>query len=350
MRTHPFSASAIALAVTLAAGYAGAQPRQGDFIARNVTFADGESLAEVRLHYTTLGTLRKDANGLATNAVLVLHGTGGSGSGFLSPSFAGELFGPGKLLDSAHYFIVLPDNVGHGRSSKPSDGMRMRFPHYGYGDMVALQHRLVTEGLRVTRLRLVIGTSMGCMHAWISGYTYPGFADGLVPLACAPTQIAGRNRMMRRMILDFIRTDPDWKGGEYTTQPRGLRASLGMLYKMTSAPLVQHRQAPTRDAADSVISTYIESRFGSSDANDMLYHFDASRDCDPSPFLEQIPSPVLAINSADDLVNPPELGVVEKLLTRVKMARFVMIPTSERSRGTAPTPSPRSGAGTWLSS
>lgn len=332
MRSRLISTAAVPLLV-IGSINLGAQPKVGDFIARHVAFSTGETLPDVRLHYTTLGTLRRDPAGRARNAVLVLHGTGGSGTGFLSAGFAGELFGPGKLLDSARYYIILPDNVGHGRSSKPSDGLRMRFPRYGYADMVALQHRLLTEGLGVNHLRVVMGTSMGCMHAWIWGYTYPDFADGLVPLACAPTQIAGRNRMMRRMILDFIRTDPDWKEGEYTEPPRGLKASLGMLYMMTSAPLVQQRQAPTQSAADSVISAYIESGYRASDANDMLYHFDASRDYDPSPHLERVTAAVLAINSGDDFVNPPELGIVEKLLPRVRNARFVLIPTSERTRG-----------------
>ncbi|MGQ0648311.1 MAG: alpha/beta fold hydrolase [Gemmatimonadaceae bacterium] len=312
---------------------ANAQGSQGDFILREYTFTTGERLENVRLHYTTLGTPRRDAAGVTRNAVLVLHGTGGSGSGFLSAGFAGELFGPGKLLDTATYYVILPDNIGHGRSSKPSDGLRMKFPHYGYADMVALQHALLTQGLGVNHLRLAMGTSMGCMHAWVWGYTYPGFADGLVPLACVPAQIAGRNRMMRRMILDFIREDPDWRNGEYATQPRGLRASLGMLYMMTSAPLVQHRQAPTRDAADSAITGYIASRYRASDANDMLYHFDSSRDYDPSPHLERVTAPVLAINSADDLVNPPELGLMERLMPRVTNGQFVLIPVGERTRG-----------------
>ena len=310
-----------------------AQGAEGDAVLRNVAFASGESLADVRIHYTTLGRPRRDAAGIVRNAVLVLHGTGGTGRGFLAPTFAGELFGPGKLLDTANYFIVLPDNIGHGKSSKPSDGMRMRFPHYTYDDMVKLQYRLLTETLGVRHLRLVMGTSMGCMHAWVWGYTYPDFVDGLVPLACAPTQIAGRNRMMRRMIMNSIREDPEFKDGEYTQQPRGLRAAEQILYLMSSAPLVQHRQAPTRDRADSVIDRYVESRATAADANYMLYYFDASRDYDPSPHLEQIVAPVLAINSSDDEVNPPELGLMERLIPRVKHARYVLIPTSEQTRG-----------------
>lgn len=310
-----------------------AQGSEGDFVARNVRFASGESMNEVKLHYTTLGKLRRDAQGTVRNAVLILHGTGGSGRGFLSNAYAGSLFGPGKLLDTAQYYVILPDNIGHGGSSKPSDGMRMRFPKYGYTDMVNLQHRLLTEGLQVNHLRFVMGTSMGCMHAWVWGYTYPEFADGLVPLACAPAQIAGRNRMMRRMIQDHIMEDPDWKQGEYTSQPRGLRASLGMLFMMTSAPLIQQRQAPTRDQADSSARAYINSRFRTQDANDMLYQFESSRDYDPSPHLEKVTAHVLAINSADDLVNPPELGIVESLMPRVRHGKFILLPISPETRG-----------------
>ena len=246
---------------------------------------------------------------------------------------ARDILGPGKLLDTANYYVILPDNIGHGGSSKPSDGQRMKFPHYNYDDMVALQYRLLTEHLGVNHLRLIMGTSMGCMHAWVWGYTYPAFADGLAPMACVPPRIAGRNRMMRRMIMDYVRNDPAWKDGEYTAQPPGLRSSLGMLYMMSSAPLVQQRQAPTRDAADSTIRRYIESRFMTTDANDLLYYFDASRDYDPSPHLEKVTAPVLAVNSADDEVNPPELGLMEKLMPRVPNAKFILIPTSDATRG-----------------
>lgn len=310
-----------------------AQDTQGDFVARQVTFASGETLPEVRLHYTTLGRPRKDAAGVVRNAVLILHGTGGTGRGFLSATYGGELFASGKLLDTARYFIILPDNIGHGGSSKPSDGLRMKFPHYTYDDMVQLQHRLLTEGLGVNHLRLVMGTSMGCMHAWVWVERFPQFADGAAPLACAPTAIAGRNRMMRRMIMDDIRDDPEWRNGDYTTQPRGLRAAQGMLFMMTSAPLVQQRQAPTREAADSLIRRYIESRTAATDANDMLYYFDASRDYDPSSQLGQVTTPVLAINSADDAVNPPELGLMERLIPQVKGAKYILIPTSDQTRG-----------------
>lgn len=304
-----------------------------DFVVHDFKFADGESLPELRLHYIALGTPRRDAKGVVRNAVLVLHGTTGSGAGFLSRNFAGELFGPGQLLDTAKYFVVLPDGIGHGGSSRPSDGLHARFPHYTYDDMVDAQHSLLTQGLGVNHLKLVMGTSMGCMHAWVWGERYPDFVDGLVPLACAPTQIVGRNRMMRTMIMDFIRDDPAWNGGEYTRQPAGLRPAMGMLFVLTSAPKVQLTTAPTRDDADRQIRAYLDRAVATHDANDVLYAFDASRDYDPSPGLEKITARVLAINSADDFVNPPELGVVERLMPRVKRGRFVLLPISDKTRG-----------------
>jgi homoserine O-acetyltransferase len=267
------------------------------------------------------------------NAVMILHGTGGTGRAFLSPTYAGELFGPGKLLDTARFYVVLPDGIGHGGSSKPSDGLHAHFPRYTYDDMVRAQQILLTQGLGVNHLRLVMGTSMGCMHAWVWGYSYPDFADGLVPLACAPAPIVGRNRMMRKMIMDDIRNDPAYVGGEYREQPKGVLAASQLLFMMTSAPQVQHRQAPTREAADSLITAYLAARVRVTDANDMLYQFDASRDYDPSPNLARVTAPVLAINSADDLVNPPELGVMERLMPQVARGRFVLLPISAQTRG-----------------
>ncbi len=308
--------------------------RQGDAILRDFAFADGGRLDSLRLHYTTLGTPRRDASGAVRNAVLVLHGTGGTGRGFLNPTYAGGLFGAGQPLDSSRYFVVLPDGIGHGQSSKPSDGLHAKFPRYGYRDMVTAQRRLLTEALGVTRLRLIIGTSMGCMHAFTWGWMYPGFADALAPMACVPTQLAGRNRMFRTMAMDAIRQDPEWKGGEYTAPPRaGLRSAMHILYLMGSAPLLQQTQAPSRDAADSVIRAYLDARIAATDANDFLYQFDASSDYDPSPHLEKIRVPVLHINSADDEVNPPELGLAERLDARMPSAKFIMIPISSRTRG-----------------
>ena len=322
-----------ALLILSCARAASGQGTSGDFVTRDFRFTTGETLPELRLHYTTLGTPRRDAQGVVRNAVMILHGTGGTGRAFLSPTYAGELFGPGKLLDTARYYVVLPDGIGHGGSSKPSDGMHAKFPRYTYDDMVRAQQILLTQGLKVNHLRLIMGTSMGCMHAWVWGYTYPDFADGLVALACAPSAIVGRNRMMRKMILDDIRNDPDYKGGEYTQQPRGVTAANQLLFMMTSAPLVQHRTAPTRDAADSAITAYLAARARGTDANDMVYQFDASRDYDPSSHLAQVTAPVLAINSADDQVNPPELGVMERLMPQVKNGKFILLPITPQTRG-----------------
>lgn len=329
MRALLTSLCTLVVATTTAA----AQPKPGDYTLPEYRFESGETLKDLRLHYVTLGTPRRDASGAVRNAVMILHGTGGTGGQFLGQGFAGELYGKGQPLDTARFYIILPDNVGHGQSSKPSDGLHMRFPHYGYTDMVKLQRILLSKALGVERPYIVMGTSMGCMHAWVWGTLFPEGVEALVPLACAPTQIAGRNRMMRRMLMDAILQDPGFKGGEYTAPPRGLRTSLGMLYMMGSAPLVQQRQAPTRDAADSVITAYLDARMKNTDANDMLYQFDASRDYDPSPLLERVKVPVLHINSADDLVNPPELGFMERLIPRVKTAKYILLPITDRTRG-----------------
>ncbi len=309
-------------------------PVQGDFAVRDFKFESGESLGEVKLHYRTIGTLQRDATGRARNAVLILHGTGGAGTNFLSAQFGGVLFGPGQLLDATKYFIILPDNVGHGQSSKPSDGLHAKFPHYNYSDMVTLQHRLLTDGLGVNHLRLVMGTSMGGMHSWVWGEMFPDFMDALMPLASLPVQLSGRNRMTRRMVIDAIKNDPDWQGGEYKTQPvRGLTSAIYTLLFMSSVPLQWYKQAPTRDTADKLFDQMVRTRLASTDANDMLYQFDSSRAYDPAPKLETIKAPLVAINSADDQVNPPELGIIEQEIKRVKRGRFVLIPISDKTRG-----------------
>jgi len=300
---------------------------------RGVRFRSGDSLSEVRLHYWTMGRPRRDAAGSVVNAVLLLHGTTGSGRQFLNPVFADEMFRPGQPLDTSAFYVVAPDNIGHGRSAKPSDGLRARFPRYGYDDMVDLQRRLLREALGVERLLLVLGTSMGCMHAWVWGTRFPGEVDGLVPLACLPTAVAGRNRMLRRMIADDILGDPGYVGGDYVRQPRGLEAALQIVFLMGSAPLVQQREAPTRDSADSLWRRWLAARLPAYDANDVLYAFDASRDYDPSARLGAITARVLFINSADDFVNPPELGVAERLIREVPRGRFVLLPVSERTSG-----------------
>lgn len=330
------SAGAFILFLVLAASGRAASypaPVEGDFTIRDFKFADGEVLPELRLHYRTAGKPQRDADGIVRNAVLILHGTGGSGQGFLSPQFAGVLFGPGQLLDATKYFIVLPDGIGHGRSSKPSDGLHARFPHYNYDDMVVAQYRLLTEGLGINHLRLVAGTSMGGMQTWVWGETYPGFMDALMPLASLPVQIAGRNRMTRRMVIDSIKNDPEWKNGEYTTQPRGLIAAIYTLLFMVSSPLQWQKIAPTRDEADKFFDNQVRVRLAQTDANDMLYQFDASRDYNPEPKLETIQAPLLAINSADDQVNPPEMGIAEREIKRVKRGRFVLLPITDQTRG-----------------
>ena len=332
-------AIAIALLLLLGASRAGAQPAaypapvEGDFVMRDFAFGNGERLPELRIHYRTLGTPVRDARGIVRNAVLVLHGTTGSGANFLTPTFAGRLFGPGQLLDARRYYVILPDGIGHGASSRPGEGLHARFPRYTYDDMVRAQYRLLTEHLGVSHLRLVMGTSMGGMHSWVWGYTYPDFMDALMPLASAPVQIAGRNRMMRRMIMDAIRNDPEWRGGDYTAQPRGLADAVHILMMMTSSPLQQQKTAPTRDAADSLLERTVRRYVQTLDANDMLYAFDASREYDPSPHLGEIRAPLLAVNSADDLVNPPELGILEREIRRVPRGRYVLIPTSDETRG-----------------
>jgi homoserine O-acetyltransferase/O-succinyltransferase len=307
---------------------------EADFTVRDFTFGTGETLPELKLHYRTIGTPRRDGSGVVRNAVLILHGTGGTGAGFLSRTFGGELFGAGQLLDATRYFIILPDGIGHGKSSKPSDGLKMKFPKYTYDDMVRAQHAMLTDGLKVNHLRLVMGTSMGAMHCWVWGEMYPDFVDGLVPLASAPTEIAGRNRVMRQMIMDSITKDPAWKNGDYTEQPRqGLMGAINILMMMTSSPLQWHKSGPTREAADKWYEDQIASRLASTDANDMLYYYNASRSYNPAPNLEKITAPVLAINSADDVVNPPELGLMEKLMPRVKRGKYMLIPTSDQTRG-----------------
>jgi len=309
-------------------------PVEGDYVVRDFRFETGDVLPSLTLHYRTLGTPRRDAAGVVRNAVMILHGTGGTGQGFLSRTFGGELFGPGQLLDASRYFIVLPDGIGHGKSSKPSDGLHAKFPKYTYDDMVRAQHAMLTDGLKVTHLRLVLGTSMGAMQCWVWGEMFPDFVDGLVPLASVPTQIAGRNRVMRKMIIDSITLDPAWKNGEYTEQPhQGLVGAINLLMMMTSSPLQWHKSGATRDAADQWYEAQIQSRLATTDANDMLYQFNASRDYDPSPNLEKITTAVLAINSADDVVNPPELGLMEQLIPRVKRGRYILIPTSDQTRG-----------------
>ncbi len=308
-------------------------PAEGDFLIRDFRFASGESLPELRLHYRTFGTPRADTHGVVRNAVLILHGTGGSGASLVRADFAGELFGPGQPLDAGRFFMVLPDGIGHGKSSKPSDGLHARFPHYGYQDMVEGEFRLLTQGLHVNHARLVMGTSMGGMHTWLWGEQHPQFMDTLMALASLPTQVSGRNRVWRRLVIDAIRNDPAWQGGEYRTQPPSLRTAIEMIWVVGSNPVLRQQEAPTRAQADQVIDGYVNERIKTEDANDILYAVDASHDYDPGPALEKIEAPLLAINSADDLINPPELQILEREIKRVPHGRAIVIPFSERTHG-----------------
>jgi homoserine O-acetyltransferase len=330
------------LALALLAGGAGAAEYpaavEGDHVLRNFRFANGEALTELRVHYRTVGTPRKGSDGTVDNAVLILHGTGGNGGNFLrqrdgSDPFAAELFGAGQPLDATRWYVVLPDGIGHGKSAKPSDGLRGRFPHYGYRDMIEAQHRLLTEALGVRHVRIVIGTSMGGMHTWLWGETWPEFMDGLVPLASLPTQISGRNRMWRRIVLDAIRTDPAWRGGDYASQPPGLRIAAEMLLFMSGNPVMRQAAAPTLVAADRFIDDGVTGMLTGLDANDLVYAVDASRDYDPGPRLEQIRAPLLAINFADDLINPPELGILEREIGRVPEGEAILIPAGAATVG-----------------
>jgi homoserine O-acetyltransferase len=309
-------------------------PVESDFVVKDFVFGNGETLPELRLHYTTVGKPVKDRSGQVTNAVLIMHGTGGTGRAFLSATFGGLLFGAGQLLDATRYYIILPDDIGHGRSSKPSDGMHMKFPRYTYTDMVKAEHQLVTEGLGVNHMRLVMGTSMGAMHTWMWGEMYPDFMDALMPLASAPVEIGGRNRMLRKMIMDSIRRDPNWNNGEYSGPLAGMVPAQFALFLMTSTPLQLYKQAPTREQADALFERrFYEPPARPTDPNDMLYYFDSSRDYNPAPGLEKIQAPLYAINSADDQVNPPELGMLEREIKRVKRGRYILIPTSDETRG-----------------
>jgi homoserine O-acetyltransferase len=321
------------LLLTAAGGAEYPAPNEGDFTARDFKFTSGETLPELRLHYRSLGKPVKDAKGVTRNAVLIMHGTTGSGAQFIRPEFAGELFGAGQPLDATKFFIILPDDIGHGKSSKPSDGMHAKFPRYGYRDMVEAEYRLLSEGLGVNHARLVMGTSMGGMHTWLWGEIHPAFMDALMPLASLPTQISGRNRAWRRIVIDTIRNDPAWNGGDYQKQPPSLRSAAEMLWFMSSNPILRQKEAPTLAKTDEVFNKYVDDYVKTADANDVLYAVEASHDYDPGPDLAKIRAPLLAINSADDLINPPELGILEREIKRVPKGRAIVIPLSVKTRG-----------------
>ena len=325
-------------AVIVASSFGGFVPAahaaEGDFVVHDFRFQSGETLPDLRLHYLTLGQPRRDAAGQVTNGVLILHGTGGTGRQFMAKQFADELYGAGQPLDTTRWYVILPDGIGHGRSSKPSDGPRSRFPHYDYDDMVHAQHLLVTEHLGVRHLRLVMGTSMGGMHTWVWGETYPDFMGALMPLACQPVAIVGRNRLWRQMVVDAIHQDPAWKGGDYEAEPReGLRTAIDLLVIAGSAPALMQKDLAARDSVDRYLQRQLQTRMASTDANDLLYQVEASRHYDPAPGLESIRVPVMFVNSADDFINPPELGNAEREIKRVKRGRFVLIPISDQTRG-----------------
>ena len=314
--------------------FAALKTSEGDYVAHDFHFKSGETMAELRLHYTTLGQPARDASGRTTNAVLIMHGTGGSGHSLLNDVFAGVLFGPGELLDANRYFIILPDGIGHGKSSKPSDGLHAHFPHYDYDDMVAADHELVEKGLGVNHLRLVMGTSMGCMHTFVWAEMYPDYMDALMPLACQAVAVAGRNRIWRKMVIDGIENDPEWKGGEYTTEPRAaFEIATDFLLIAGSAPLQMQKNYPTREAADQYLEDYRKQNAKTFDANDFLYAVSASRNYDPSSQLGKISAPVMWINSGDDFINPPELGIAEQQVKLIKNGKFVLIPASLETHG-----------------
>jgi homoserine O-acetyltransferase/O-succinyltransferase len=328
--------AAAVLAATLFAispALAAPEPVAHDHVIKDFRFRTGETLPELKIRYHTLGTPKLDAAGKVTNAVLILHGTGGSGRSFTNPLFADVLFTPGGLLDPAKYFIIIPDNIGHGASSKPSDGLRAKFPKYDYADMVEAQHALVTS-LKVDRLRLIMGTSMGCMHSFIWAETWPQGAKALMPLACQPVEIAGRNRLWRRMSIEAITSDPAWMGGDYKTQPvQGLKTAADLLILAGAAPLPLQAQLPTRAAVDDYVARELPRRIAGMDANDFVYQVDSSRTYDPSKDLEKITAPMTWVNSADDFINPPELGLAEAAMARLKTTRYVLIPATLQSRG-----------------
>jgi homoserine O-acetyltransferase len=309
-------------------------PVAGDFTLPNFRFVSGETLPALRQHYTTVGQPRRDKAGKITNAVLIMHGTTGAGTSFLSDLFAGHLFGPGQPLDAAKYYVILPDAIGHGQSSKPSNGLRMKFPKYTYDDMVVANYRLLTEHLGVQHLRLVMGTSMGGMETWVWGYTYPGFMDALLPLASLPVEIAGRNRMLRKMAIDLIEMDPAWQGGNYSTQPKvGLAGAASSMIVMGSSPKQMQKLAPTRELAEATLAKTEANFYRTLDANDFIYQFDASRDYNPAPHLGSIKAPLFAINSADDQVNPPELGILDAEIKKVTRGRYILLPITDLTTG-----------------
>ena len=308
--------------------------QSGSYDIPNFRFGTGETLPTLHLHYLTLGTPHRNPAGHTDNAVLLLHGTGGDASSLLNPVFSDVLFGPGQPLDITRYFLILPDDIGHGQSSKPSDGLHARFPAYDYDDMVRSQQIMLAEGLHIDHLRLILGTSMGCMQAFVWGETYPGYTDALAPFACLPVPLAGRNREWRYMSVSAIKADPAWLGGEYKSEPvQGLRTAADLTLLAGGAPLQLQKNYPTRQAVETYVDTAIARGIANVDANNAIFYLNASRNYNPEPNLETITVPVLWINSADDFINPPELGIAQRLVTRMPNARFILLPISDATRG-----------------
>ncbi len=334
MRTFLLASLAFLSATCGPAFAQNAAPKEADAVFKDYVFATGERLPEVKMHYTTLGTPIRDAQGNISNAVMILHGTGGTGQQFFQPQFAGELFGTGQVLDTAKYFIILPDNIGHGKSSKPSDGLRMAFPKYDYTDMIATQHQLVTKTLGIKKLKLILGTSMGCMHAFMWGARYPDSVERLAPFACLPVEIAGQNRMWRKLSIDAIKADPTWQEGNYSSPPlSGLRTAATLSLIAGANPLALQAQYPTRSAAEAYTDEALARIAVRNDANDIIYQLDSSRNYNPWPTLEAIKVPMLWINSADDFINPPKYGITEQAMKRLPSAKFILIPASPETKG-----------------
>jgi homoserine O-acetyltransferase/O-succinyltransferase len=334
MRKFLIASLALLSAIHTSAQAEVASPAEAVTVFANFTFANGERLPDLKIHYTTLGTPKRDAKGNVTNAVMILHGTGGTGHQFFQPQFAGELFGPDQVLDTSKYFIILPDNIGHGKSTKPSDGLRMAFPKYDYADMIAAQHRLVTEKLGVKKLKLILGTSMGCMHAFMWGTTYPDAVEKLAPFACLPVEIAGQNRMWRKLSMDAIKADQNWNNGNYTAPPlAGLRTAASLNLIAGANPLALQAQYPTRAAAEAFTDEAFARIVTRNDANDIIYQLDSSRNYNPWPTLGSIKAPTLWINSADDFINLPNYGITETAVKRMPTTKFILIPASKETKG-----------------
>ena len=317
-------------------GSVGAQDlnrKDGNFVVRDFRFQSGEVLPELRLHYMTLGTPRRDAAGHVTNAVVILHGSTVSGAMFLGADFVGQLFAEGQPLDAGRYYLIVPDSIGHGGSTKPSNGLRARFPHYGYNDMVEAQHRLVREGLGVDHLQLVLGVSMGGMHTWLWGEKYPDMMDALMPITSQPVQIAGRNFLWRRVIIEAIRNDPEWNGGDYEKQPSRWVSVLPLFNIMLMTPVRLQAAGPTRDKANELFDRLVANGRKTFDANDFLYAFESTWDYDPEPNLGKIKAKLLALNFADDMINSVEIDVMDRAVAKIPNGRTITMPASNQSFG-----------------